>query len=164
MTVGSFAVALAVESENDKFAFRVQLRRSEWSDPLYLVKVEARYPSTQQLLYRYFQPKKHTDTKKKHLGKQLASHPGAFAAPPGHRPSTETFDKNEIVLAWNVDAKDPERSIPNERYAQIVVALLAQQSKRTRKDLGDLNESDDSDEDEAFDNCVAVAVAPEVDA
>ncbi|KAK3275726.1 hypothetical protein CYMTET_16163 [Cymbomonas tetramitiformis] len=168
MTVGSFAVALAVESENDKFAFRVQLRRSEWSDPLYLVKVEARYPSTQQLLYRYFQPKKHTDTKKKHLGKQLASHPGAFAAPPGHRPSTETFDKNEIVLAWNVDAKDPERSIPNgartEQYAQIVVALLAQQFKRTRKDLGDLNESDDSDEDEAFDNCVAVAVAREVDA
>ncbi|KAK3251756.1 hypothetical protein CYMTET_38921 [Cymbomonas tetramitiformis] len=164
MTVGSFAVALAVEFENDKFAFRVQLRRSEWSDPLYLVKVEARYPSTQQLLYRYFQPKKHTDTKKKHLGKQLASHPGAFAAPPGHRPSTETFDKNEIVLAWNADAKDPERSIPNEQYAQIVVALLAQQSKRTRKDLGDLNESDDSDEDEAFDNCVAVAVAPEVDA
>ncbi|KAK3276905.1 hypothetical protein CYMTET_15056 [Cymbomonas tetramitiformis] len=164
MTGGSFAVALAVESENDKFAFRVQLKRSEWSDPLYLVKVEARYPSTQQLQYRYFQPKKHTDTKKKHLGKQLASHVGAFAAPPGHRPSTETFDKNEIVLAWNGDAKDPERSIPNEQYAQIVVALLAQQSKRTRKDLGDLNESDDSDEDEAFDNCVAVAVAPEVDA
>ncbi|KAK3286134.1 hypothetical protein CYMTET_6298 [Cymbomonas tetramitiformis] len=120
--------------------------------------------STAAISLQYSQTKKHTDTKKKHLGKQLASHPGAFAAPPGHRPSTETFYKNEVVLAWNVDAKDPERSIPNEQYAQIVVALLAQQSKRTRKDLGDLNESDDSDEDEAFDNCVAVAVAPEVDA
>jgi hypothetical protein len=164
MTVGSFAVALAVERENDKFAFRVQLKRSEWSEPLYLVKVEARTPSTQQLRYQYFRPKKYTDSKKKHLGKQLASHIGAFTAPQGHRPSTETFDKNEIVLAWNVDADDAKHSIPNEQYKQIVIALLAQQTKRVRKTLGDVNESDESDEDEAFDNCLAVAVVPDVDA
>ena len=159
MTVGSFAVALAVERENDKFAFRVQLKRSEWSEPLYLVKVEARTPSTRQLRYRYFQPKKYTDGKTKHLGPKLASNIGAFSAPQGHRASTETFDKNEIVLAWNVDANDPKNSIPTEQYKQIAIALLAQQTKRVRRTLGDVNESDESDEDEAFDNCLGAPIA-----
>ncbi|KAK3269595.1 phosphatidylserine decarboxylase [Cymbomonas tetramitiformis] len=53
MTVGSFAMALVVESESDKFAFRVQLKRGEWSEPLYLVKVEGRIPAQHELKYIY---------------------------------------------------------------------------------------------------------------
>ena len=165
MTVGSFAVALAVERENDKFAFRVQLKRGEWSEPLYLVKVEGRIPSQHELKYRYYQPSKYTDSKKRHLGKQIASHLGAFKTAPAGRPVTEKFDKNEIVLSWNVDADDPKNSIPNEQYSQIVVAMLAQQTKRQRRDMGESIEAADSDdEDVDFDNCRAVAIVQDMDA
>ncbi|KAK3271116.1 hypothetical protein CYMTET_20515 [Cymbomonas tetramitiformis] len=87
MTVGSFAVALAVESENDRFAFRDQLRRGEWSEPLYLVKVEGRIPSQHELKYIYHSPSKYTDAKKKHLGKLIASHDGAYVS--RRRPRTD---------------------------------------------------------------------------
>jgi hypothetical protein len=163
MTVGSFAVALAVERENDKFAFRVQLKRGEWSDPLYLVKVEGRIPSHNELKYRYYNPSKYTDSKKKHLGKQIASHTGAFKTAPAGRAVAEKFDKSEILLSWNVDPTDAKNSIPAEQYSQIVVALLAQQAKRTRRDLGDMLESDDDSGDEMFDNSLAVAVVQDMD-
>ena len=70
------------------------------------------------------------------------------------------------MLAWNVDANDPKNSIPTEQYKQIAIALLAQQTKRARKTLGDVNESDDEDDsdvEEAYANCLAVPIAPEVD-
>lgn len=167
MTVGSFAVALAVERENDKYAFRVQLKRGEWSDPLYLVKVEACYPAQTELKYRYYFPSKYTVPKKKHLGKVIASQLGAFRTAPAGSGVREKFVKSEIILSWNVDANDLKNSIPKQQYSQIVVAMLAQQAKKTREGLGDMLSSDsDSDDDIplSYRRAQLVPVVPDMDA
>ena len=74
--------------------------------------------------------------------------------------------KSEIILSWNVDANDLKNSIPKQQYSQIVVAMLAQQAKKTREGLGDMLSSDsDSDDDLplSYRRAQLVPVVPDAD-
>eukprot|EP00854_Cymbomonas_tetramitiformis_P007835 gene7835-9304_t len=76
----------------------------------------------------------------------------------------ETFDSNEIILAWNPDATDASNKIPKEQYEHLKVALAAQLAKRRRVALNEQFSRDDGNSDEEFENARAEAVVPMIEA